>query len=317
MLARLGVWLGGSKAMQITTSMLSPEGEWLADGPALAAAIGCTDADFNVAAFAVRNLGYIRFEAIENILLEIQFHPIHVTRRAIAAAQERIAAAPPGIFRLRHLEEEWQTDLLMSPRQAALRLEELCRRAATPLPHERFIAHDLGPDRLLLDGTEGNPRPLLQKWRTSFHRFDETVIPFAVKRGIASTTMLIGLKRGVPDPVFQYIGDAFWGFGRDFHLRAIGEKVQHQPDPSYGEWVVQFYREAAASWLPRYDYVEASIENSERGRLYRYERLILPWSTPSGDAVLTVSSRFVPAKPDAAGDSDEPKWLVKKAAKSS
>ena len=101
MLARLGVLLGGSKAMQITTSMLSPEGEWLADGPALAAANGCTDADFNVAAFAVRNLGYIRFEAIENILLEIQFHPIHVTRRAIAAAQERIAAAPPGIFRLR------------------------------------------------------------------------------------------------------------------------------------------------------------------------------------------------------------------------
>ena len=303
--------------MQVTTSILSPEGEWLADGAALAAAIGCRDADFDVVGFAVRNLGYLRFEIVENILLEIEFHPPHVSRRAIAAAQERIAISPPGIFRLRHLEQEWRTELLMSPRQAALRLEELCRRAAAPLPHERFTAHNLGPDRLPLEDGEGNPRMLLQKWRASFHGFDETVIPFAVTHGIAPTTMVIGLKRGAPDPVFQYIGDAFWGFGRDFHLRAIGEKVQHQPDPGYGEWVVQFYREAAASWLPRYDYVEASIENSVRARLYRYERLILPWSTPSGDAVLTVSSRFVPAKPEAAAAADEPKWLVKKAAKSS
>ena len=134
--------------------------------------------------------------------------------------------------------------------------------------------------------------------------------------------MVIGIDPKQPDPTFRFIGEGYAVYGGDYFLRAVGHKVTDQPDKRYGAWVAPFYTEVAATWHPRLDRCFAPIKDATRPHL-RYERLILPWSTASGEVLLTLSTRFL-APADAAatgsaadGDSSSDKVLVRKPAKSS
>ena len=303
--------------MRVTTVLISPEGVCVpGSGPALNEAIGYPDADFDAAGFAVRNLGFIKLETIEDVLLDVEFHPDHVRHCALAAAQAHLCQSPHRLVRLRYLAEAWRTEVAVSAEQAARRLAELCLPYVTVRTDQPFSATPLDERTLFAPVEDSSRRLLFQKWRACFQRFDDTILPFAVQRALADTLIIVGLRPGSDDPVFRYIGEQFWGFGRDFFLRAIGEKVQQQPDRRYGEWVAQFYREVAHSRQPRYDRIDARIEKSARGSDYHYDRLMLPWSTPSGEVLITVSSRFLADKP-AAEKAPEDKLPAKKLSRSS
>jgi hypothetical protein len=305
--------------MRVTTALISPEGAWLpASGPALHQALGYPDPDFDAAAFAVRNLGYIRIDAVEDALIDIECHPMHVSAAALAAAQRHLESSAHPLFRLRYLTDDWHSEVVLNPSLAARRMGELCARSAAPARSERFQVTEI--DLARLSAAEGDARrALLQKWRASFGHFDDTVLAFVFKHGLGPSFMVIGMNKQNTEPVFRYIGEGFWGWGPDFYISAVGDKVENQPDKSYGAWVVQFYRDAAASGRPRFDHVEARIENSARGEHYSYERLILPWSTASGEALVTLSSRMLSPERDGRDSSDASgdKWRVQKSKRSS
>jgi hypothetical protein len=285
--------------MRIKTLLISPAGAWLSgDSPALHQAIGYPEADFDAVGFAVRNLGYIKLEIVEDVLLDLEFHPLQVSRLAHDAAQDHLSAARQPLVRLRYLAEEWRSELAVNAQQAARRFGELCAPYVVPVVERQpFTVTPQGNRRLFDPEEDVALRLLFQKWRASFQQFDDTVLPFATRRGLAEKMLIVGVRSSGDDPVFRYIGAQYWGFGRDFFLRAVGQKVRQQPDPRYGEWVAQFYQEVAATRQPRFDRIEARIEKSSRGPDYRYDRLMLPWSTPSGEVLVTVCSRFLPEAP--------------------
>lgn len=282
--------------MRIKTLLITPAGAWISgDSPALHHAIGYPEADFDAVGFAVRNLGYIKLETVEDLLLDLEFHPLHVSRLAHDAAQQHLSEAHHRLVRLRYLAEEWRTELAVNAEQAARRLGELCAPYVVPVVERQpFTVTPQGNRRLFDPEEDAALRLLFQKWRACFQQFDDSVLPFAARRGLADRMLIVGVRSIGEDPVFRYIGEQYWGFGRDFFLRAVGQKVRQQPDSRYGEWVAQFYQEVAASRQPRFDRIEARIEKSARGRDYRYDRLMLPWSTPSGEVLVTVCSRFLP-----------------------
>jgi hypothetical protein len=291
--------------MRVKTLLVSSEGAWLrGDSPALHQAIGYPEPDFDAVGFAVRNLGYIKLETVDDVLLDVEFHPLHVTRIAHDAAQDHLRSSHPRLVRLRYLADDWRSELAVSTELAARRLAELCAPYVVPVVERPpFAVTPLGERRLFDPEEDGALRLLFQKWRAAFHQFDDSVLPFAARRGLAERMLIVGVAPGLEDPVFRYIGAQFWGFGRDFFLRAVGETLRQQPDRRFGEWVSQFYQEVAASRKPRFDRIEARIEGSARGSEYRYDRLMLPWGTPSGEVLVTVCSRFLPEARDAAGAS--------------
>jgi hypothetical protein len=286
--------------MRIKTLLISPAGAWFSgDSPALHQAIGYPEADFDAVGFAVRNLGYIKLEIVEDVLLDLEFHPLHVSRLAHDAARDHLSGARHRLVRLRYLADDWRSELAVNAEQAARRLGELCAPYVVPVvEREPFAVTPHGNRRLFDPEEDGALRLLFQKWRASFQQFDDTVLPFAARRGLAGQMLIVGVRSRGDDPVFRYIGEQYWGFGREFFLRAVGQKVRQQPDPRYGEWVTQFYQEVAASRQPRFDRIEARIEKSARGRDYCYDRLMLPWGTPSGEVLVTVCSRFLPKAPE-------------------
>lgn len=277
--------------------MIASDGSWMApDGPEFFAALGNPDPDYDATGFAVRNLGFIKVEMFQHASIEIELHPRNVELPALLAVQQQLQSSPAKLFRIKFLDTEWRSEISSSAEGTISRLSQLCAPVFVPNVTERFSIEPR--DLSMLFEEEANPlRPLAQKWRTSFGHFDPTVISLAVEHQLLSRLMIAGITPSRSEPTWRFIGDGHKWIGRQYQLYGVGEKVQHMPDKDYGEWVTQYYKSVATAGEPRYDLITGTIqyedEDGKPRRPHRYERLMLPWKTPSNEVFVTMCSKPV------------------------
>ena len=277
------------------TMLIASDGSWvLPDSPEFFVLLGDAKPDYDSTAFAVKNLGFIKVEIFGQSSIEIELHPRNVELPALLAVQQQLQSSPAKLFRIRFLDREWQSEISSSAENTISRLSELCAPIFTPPATDRFLIESRDLSTLFDDET--NPlRPLAQKWRTSFGRFDPTVISLAVEHQLLSRLMIAGITPRKSEPTWRFIGDGHKWIGAQYQLYGVGEKVEHMPDKDYGEWATQYYTSVAQRGQPRYDLITGSIqyedEDGKPRRQHRYERLMLPWKTPSNEVFVTMCSR--------------------------
>jgi hypothetical protein len=279
--------------VQAITMLVTPEGQWvLEDSAEFLAALGDPDPDYDPAGFAVRNLGFIKFQILGDAVVEVELHPRNVALPALLAVQQQLLRSRVKLFRIRHLDGSWHSEIMGSVERAIARLSELCEPEVELPVTDRFSVELRDYTELLRD-EQSTLRPLAQKWRASFGQFDPGVISFAIQHQLLSGLMVVGVSSRTKDPIFRFIGDAHDWLGKSYHVAAIGEKVENQPDKEFGGWVSEFYKSVARSNVPRYDLVTASVqyqqETGKPHRVVRYERLLLPWKTPTDEVFVTLS----------------------------
>jgi hypothetical protein len=292
--------------------LITSDGDWLVAGSKeVEATVGYDDPDFDLTAFAVRNLGFIQVSWASPSKVRLRLHPDQVAPGAVQSLKSRRETFGAAGVELGWLSDSWQTEDFPDAPSALARVDTLTR----PVMLERYRA--LPQDLSALEASSGHPlKLLLQKWRVSFHRFSDSVMPFAMQHGIFSRMMIIGVRKTAPEPTFRFIGDGFASlYGEAFPVNAVGDKIENQPDKEYGAWVRPFYAEVASSGTPRLDLVDAVGRQFTRGPWLRYQRLLLPWETPSGEVFVTLASATLahgaPANDpagqaaDAASDCDE------------
>lgn len=282
--------------VQRVTMLATPDGEWVFEGsPEFLAALGDPDPDYDATLFAVKNLGFIKWEMLGNSVIEIELHPRNCELPALLAVQEQLQSSRVKLFRIRHFDVDWRSEIFSSAEHAMARLSELCAPAFTPLASDKFFAEPR--DFSDLFKAEVMPlRLMAQKWRISFGHFDSSVLSFAIKHRLLSRMMVIGVRSG-REAVFRFIGDGFQWTDASYQMKAIGERIENQPDKDYGEWVVEFYKSVATTGQPRYDRVGAALKqphprSAGTGNI-TYERLLLPWKTPSGEVFVTMCSEML------------------------
>lgn len=280
--------------MKRLTMLVTPDGQWvLEDSCEFRAALGDPDPDYDAAAFAVKNRGFIRFQVLDQSVIEIELHPFSVELPALLAVQQQLMTSTVPLFRLRHFSSAWQSEIFSAPDLAVSRLSELCAPRFAPAAKDRFLVEPQDYSKLY-EGGEGPLHLLAQKWRMSFGRFDPSVISFAIKQQMLSRMMIFGVKPDCADPVFRFIGDGFRWLETDYQFFGIGQPVENQPDHDYGEWVSEFYKSVAKTGQPRYDHVTAAIQTAPgQQQLFtsRYERLLLPWKTSSEEILVSMLSK--------------------------
>jgi hypothetical protein len=289
------------EAVNRVTMLATADGRWVLAGSAeFLDALGDPDPDYDAELFAVKNLGFIQYQTIDNLLVEIELHPRNVVLPALLAVQQRIVSSPTSLFRIKYLDTVWQSEISSSTEHTVARLSELCAAAFVPPPTDKYVVEQQDFSRLF-EREEDPFCSIAQKWRMAFGYFDETVLPFAIKHGLLSRMIIIGVKRRSGESVFRFIGNGFRWVGEEYIVRGVGDNVQDQPDKEYGAWVSEFYRSVAGSGQPRHDLVSAAIrwedEPGKPFRVSRYERLLLPWRTPSDETFVTVSSRISKSAP--------------------
>jgi len=281
--------------VQRLTLLITPDGEWLPpDSAEFRAALGDPAPDYDGIAFAVKNLGFIKFEIIEKSILEIELHPRNVGLPALLLVQQQLQSSPVRLFRIKYFDTEWRSEISCSAEHTISRLSEICAPAEPTPASDRFRVEPR--DISLLYEDEDNPmRPLAQKWRVSFGVFDPGVISLAVTNRLLPRLMIAGLRPRQTDPIWRFIGDGHQWIGNQYRLQGLGEKVANMPDKDYGLWATTFYRSVAANGSPRYDLVTGSVQyEDETGRPLKpvhYERLMLPWKTASDEVFVTMVSR--------------------------
>ncbi len=285
--------------MQRLTMLVTPEGQWVFPNTAeFYAALGDPNPDYDAVAFAVKNLGFIRFEVIEKSIIEIELHPRNVELPALLAVQQQLLSSEIKLFRVRYFDETWRSEISSTAEHAIERLSQLAAPSFTSISSDRYSAV-LKDISSVFDDEDNIFRPLAQKWRASFGNFDSSIIPLALRHQFLPRLAVIGVSPREAEPIFRFIGQAHSWIGQNYHLAGIGEKVAYQPDHEYGQWVSQFYKSVAATGQPRYDVVTALLHyENEQGRPERrvvYERLLLPWKTPSAEVFVTLLSRNVAA----------------------
>jgi len=300
------------------TMLVTSDGQWvLEDSAEFLAALGDPNPDYDAASFAVKNLGFIKFQVLDGSIVEIELHPRNVQLPALLGVQQQLLSCQVKLFRIKYFDTAWHSEIMTSVTPTISRLSELCAQEAAPPPSDRFLVEPQDYSQLFRQ--RENPLVfMIQKWRMSFGHFDPTVIPFAIKHQLLSRMVIVGVRPRVAEPVFRFIGDghANW-LDTHEHLHAIGEKLENLPDKDYGGWVSEFYKSVASTGEPRYDYVTAAIQRRPDTYVTRYERLLLPWKTPSEEVLVTLWSRGLSSSviaPSAPEDTDS--VVVKKLARS-
>jgi hypothetical protein len=276
------------------TMFATADGSWALENSAeFLAALGDPNPDYDAAAFAVKNLGFVKFEMLDQSIIEIELHPQTVELPALLAAQQQLLSSRVRLFRLRYFDRAWHSEITPSAEGAVSRLSELCTPAFAPPPTQRFVVEPRDYSLLLTD--EASPfRLMAQKWRMSFGHFTPSVISFAIEHQLLSRMMIFGVKPHEDDPVFRFIGDGFRWLEHDYQFYGIGESVGSQPDRDYGGWVSDFYKSVARNGQPRYDHITAAIQLKPGQRelfATRYERLLLPWKTSSDEVFVSMLSK--------------------------
>ena len=308
--------------MKRLTMLVTSEGGWvLEDSAEFLAELGDPDPDYDAALFAVKNLGFIRFQFFDDSLVEVELHPQNVKLPTLLAVQQQLLTSRAKLFRIKYFDTSWLSEITSSPERAISRLAELCAPAFAPLSTEKFLVEPRDYSSLFSD-RESPLRPMVQKWRMSFGYFDPTVISFAINQQLLSRMMIVGVRRRARDAIFRFIGDGFSWTDDTYQLNAIGQRVENQPDKEYGGWVAEFYKSVASTGQPRYDCVTAAIHQPAPGKgrtgVIRYERLLLPWRTPSEEILVTLSSKMLDEDVAAEVVSSEPESsVVRKLARSS
>src|SRR4051795_1915393 len=105
----------GGEIVEHLTILVSPEGQWVLPGTSdFFAALGDPDPDYDAVSFAVRNLGFIKFEVIRQSVVEIELHPRNVELPALLAVQQQLLSSDLRLFRIRYFDESWRSEILSS-----------------------------------------------------------------------------------------------------------------------------------------------------------------------------------------------------------
>jgi hypothetical protein len=283
----------GALGMQPVTMLATSEGDWVVPGSAeFLTALGDSQPDYDAVSFAVKNLGFVKFDILEPSVIEIELHPRNVELPALLAAQQQVSCSGFKLFRIKHFEREWKSEILSSAEVTIARLSELCTPIQQPPTTERFIVE--AKDFSTVFEEDNWLRPLALKWRVSFTQFDSSVISLAVSHGLLARLIIVGMKPKSNEPTWRFIGEGHAWIGNQYQLGGIGEKVENMPDKDYGAWVTEYYKAVAATHQPRYDLITGWMhyqdERDKPVRFRSYERLMLPWRTPSGEVFITMCS---------------------------
>src|SRR5215467_3499698 len=107
--------------------LVAPDGQWVSPGSTeFCAALGEAKPDCDSITFAVKNLGFIKFQFHEQSLIEVELHPSAVKLPAMFAAQQQLVDTKSKLFRIKYFEDKWQSKIFASAEDTVAKLSQLC-----------------------------------------------------------------------------------------------------------------------------------------------------------------------------------------------
>jgi hypothetical protein len=258
---------------------------WDAKSCNLADALGASLSANELAKYAVRNLGFI--EAADNDgSVSVCLRPAVASPTALGALiywHDRSVARVLISF----LDGEWSHELLASREEAVRRL--LVRvRPKTDGREGDFLNTSLPLQDLPLSSPL---RAMLQAWSDCAGAYDAERIQPLLEKALNGRFVLVEASGASPSLLIRDVGGGLAQLAEYWLSRAIGLRVEDQPDAAYGRWVSGLYHEVLSTRQPALEAVDAVVRWPEQPRkTYRYRRLVLPFVGDGNSTMLLGAS---------------------------
>ncbi len=230
--------------------------------------------------------GFIYLRPLSRTLI-VAFSPHLVGRSAMTAAFFEIARQKPSRIDLLCYGpgRSWRETL--SPAGDVFeRIDRIVSDAASSTPKGLLSA------RLRLDVIDRVARsrltPLFEAWEESGGVWTPELYARMRKERLLDRAVVARNPHRTSRLIIEHWGCKRDLFGAAWIRRAPGLDVEDQPYPGLAAWVAAGMRAAIANDEPRLETVQVQIR-TPKGHVRRrhYDRLLLPWTTPDGDAFAT------------------------------
>jgi hypothetical protein len=245
--------------------------------------------DFNLLDYAVRNLGCIhvrRMRGATRIRLRAQRFN-HLAFEAVAALMLEWNG---GRHVFDHGLDAPFMEIVANLNDALAHLEQLMHISRHDEKGVSLFSDELSLGRLRHEKRQGL-RELIKEWKRRRGILGRDIIePFRMASNAGPVMVVRALPRGSRCTI-EYFGPKFVFYDPCWTLSAIGRDVEEQPDRQYGEESGEVYHLTRMSEKPRLELVDAVIRAPGRAPVRsRYERLLLPWRTTTGDVFVSGTS---------------------------
>ncbi len=265
---------------------------WPSGSRELFSQLGNADPDFDMASYAVRNLGFIEVEGTPDSI-HLRLRPGAVDPKALAALFYLLSDTTPRRLVLGYFIDEWGYEICPGSEKMFARIEELVREAANRRPNNAYLSLRKDP-AALVESRDTHLSFLFAKWRATFGTFHDGTMEDLATLGLLDRTIILDHYGASDILIIKNWGKGLRFFGSDWTTKAPGHSMENQPDRDYATWVARGYREAARVRGPVFEQIDAVIRSKDSDPSRReYERLILPWRTPRGDTIITGCSALI------------------------
>jgi hypothetical protein len=238
-------------------------------------------ADFDLSNYAVRNLGFVLFKPDHNgVRLKLRadlFTKACFERVVRLVVQHRIARLV-----IEHELAGEPAEVLYNTNDIIARLDFL--RGTTPgeSPRASFILERLDLGRLR-HAKRRRMSEAFTAWTRSHGRLARDFEPLKRVGGFQGGHLLVSLK-GHDQAIVQDWPSNILCYSQSDIAGLMGRDLCDQPDNRFGQWSSKPYYEVVSQSAARLDLVEAVIRPPNGlPMISRYERLLLPWRTSSGE----------------------------------
>ena len=257
---------------------------WPLGAPRLREAVMCADPEFDVADYAVRNLGYV--------LLRPQ-------GRLVRAEMRPALVKPPTLIGL------YYNLIDLNPRQILV-----SRLTADGASHELFddlsefaatIERDIDDEGMQrhrpvyalsqrsLDDLERSRysrfKAVMSLWHSARGRLPKNLMALLHQRGLQGRASLLRNPAGTGRLVYEHVGSGYSFIDNAcLPFLLIGKDIEMLPDRDYGGFAAKSYYECVSEEKPRLETVSATMQRSDGQRLWSYyDRVLLPWRAGNGE----------------------------------
>ena len=259
---------------------------WADDAPELMRQLGRREAGFDLAAYAVRNLGWIHLRA-HGVNLRASLREGMFNHEALIGALYQIVEwAPQRIMASVFLGEDWSYKIFSKIGEFTGYLEAMAVGEPT-VPGRLFaFEHDV---TVLRSPEYTAVRPMLSYWRRSRGEMGEGFSEIVCGKFFQQRATLVR-KASPTRLVCEHVGIGIKALRPCEALRMLGRDMGDAPDSEYSQWVAESFAEAAAGERPRIASIRARINTSDGGALNgSYCRVLLPWRRGTDTMVLGMS----------------------------
>ena len=252
------------------------------------------DADFDITAFAIRNLGWIAISQDRHAgRIEVKFRSLIVAFGAVSALYQLLSDPVWTDIRFEHDLFGWMTETYTDGRAASAGLHVIVRSVIDFYHHPPYTVMEKSPASLHEEDTAASKTlvSVLEFWREHGGRIPDDLTPKLRDIGILTRLVMVEADTSEEAGRFQYIGSAFTMYGDRWPHEAIGSTFLNQPDKVYAARAAESCRKAIASSAPWYAHIDACIAMPEQEtRRSRYKVLKTKWQRPCGSRVLMITS---------------------------